>query len=191
MRKGLQGFLPLSGSSLGGYQRKTGKPYQQLGDLLIHPVYSYTVLQVHHGIRKSDHLLRSARFAYWIAKLVRADSRVCTRAGLLHDIYSRMGTWATHGAIAASVARQMGESEQVCNAIETHMFPVGPVPTSKEGWVLVVADKMATFTDALHFLSLLVAGQGLRNRRVLRVTDPFMATSKPHRTLRLRTKRTL
>lgn len=146
----------------------------QCDDLLSCRVYTDTIWQVHHGGRKSDHLLRTARYAYWLAKMMHADIRVCCRAALLHDVYSRLGTWSTHGAIAASVAKRLGESPEVCESIVSHMYPIGPAPKSREGWVLVFADKLATATDVVSFVGALFAGRALRVRRMLRATDPFV-----------------
>jgi glycyl-tRNA synthetase beta chain/uncharacterized protein len=148
--------------------------YAEIHDLLRHPTFVETHFQVHHSVRKSDHLLRSASYAYWLAAVVHANRRVCARAGLLHDLHSRLGTWSTHGAIAASVADEMGEDHDVCRAIVPHMYPLGPAPRTREGWVLAVADKMATLVDAAHFVAKLVNGESLRQRRMLRATDRFL-----------------
>ncbi len=145
-----------------------------LSDLLRHPTFLETHFQLHHGGRKSDHLRRSARYAAWIAGLMGADRRVCARAALLHDLHSRLGTLSTHGAIAAEVAAQMGEREAVCLAITPHMYPLGPAPTTLEGWVLVIADKVASVVDGLHFVALLVSGESGRTRRMLREVDPYL-----------------
>ena len=143
-------------------------------DLLQHPVFLATRHEIHHNIRKSDHLLRAARFAWMIAGIVKANRRTCARAGLLHDLYSRLGSWSTHGAIAASVANQMGESQAVCEAIVPHMFPLGPAPKTREGWVLVVADKVASIADTISFTVHALSGSSLKQRRMLRASDRFI-----------------
>jgi len=148
--------------------------HAQIADLIDHPKFVETHTQVHHAVRKSDHLMRSARYAYWIARVVGADGRVCARAGLLHDLHSRLGTWSTHGAIAASVADEIGEAPEVCRAIVPHMFPLGPAPRTREGWVLAVADKVATVVDAAHFVAKLFTGESLRERRLLLASDRFV-----------------
>jgi glycyl-tRNA synthetase beta chain/uncharacterized protein len=102
-----------------------------------------------------------------------ADRRISTRAAILHDIDSRLGTLVTHGAIAARHAAEIGESESVCHAIVSHMYPFGPAPTTREGWVLVLADKMASLADMTHFVSGLLTGHSLRVRRRLRESDPY------------------
>lgn len=148
---------------------------REIADLLHHPTFAETQHQLHHSGRKSDHLLRSARYAYWLGRMVKADRRVCARAGLLHDLYSRLGTWATHGAIAASVAHQMGESVDVCRAIVGHMYPVGPAPRTKEGWVIAVADKIASVVDGVVFVGRVIQGDGQKQRKALLARDRFLA----------------
>ncbi|MFW5739851.1 MAG: HD domain-containing protein [Myxococcota bacterium] len=155
-----------------------GRILDEISDLLSHPKFLETHEQVHHSVRKSEHLIRSARFAYWIARAVGANPRVCARAGLLHDLHSRLGTWSTHGAIAAAVADEIGEEPEVCRAIVPHMFPLGPAPRTREGWVLAIADKLATMADTADFLLHMVDGRSLRERRMLLATDRFVCRSK-------------
>lgn len=157
--------------------------YSYIADLLEHPKVIETHHHMHHSIPKHDHLLRSARYSYHLAPLFGADRRISTRAAILHDIDSRLGTLTTHGAIAARYAAELGEPEAVSQAIISHMYPFGPAPTTREGWVLVVADKMASLSDMTHFLKGLFNGHSLRIRRRLRETDPFFAARKQHRKL--------
>jgi glycyl-tRNA synthetase beta chain/uncharacterized protein len=154
-------------------------------DLLAHPKVVETRDHMHHHIPKHDHLLRSARYAYRLAPLFGADRHICTRAAILHDIDSRLGTLANHGEIAAFFASELGEPEPVAQAIISHMYPLGgPVPTTREGWVLAVADKMASLADVTHFLGGLPSGRSLRERRRLCTSDPYHAgfADKPNRT---------
>ena len=143
-------------------------------DLLEHPVFLETRYELHHNVRKSDHLLRASRYAWMLAGVVNADRRICARAGLLHDLHSRLGSWSTHGSIAASVANDIGESQDVCDAIVPHMFPLGPAPKTREGWVLTVADKAASVADALSFAANVFSGQSMANRRKLRASDRYL-----------------
>jgi HD superfamily phosphodiesterase len=146
---------------------------QHIEDLLIHPKVLETRELLHHSIPKHDHLLRSVRYSYRIARLLRADQRICVRAAMVHDIDSRLGTLTTHGAVAARWAAEQGEPEEVCRAIVSHMYPFGPAPTTREGWVLVLADKAASFGDFSQFLRGLLNGSSLAIRRRLRESDPF------------------
>lgn len=151
-------------------------PY--IADLLHHPKVLETQTHIHHGVSKYDHLRRSASLSYHLAPLLRANRHICVRAAILHDIDSRYGTLTTHGAIAARQAARLGETEQVCRAIISHMYPLGPVPTTREGWVLVVADKLASLSDLTCFLGGLLTGRSLRVRRQLRTSDPFILVRK-------------
>ena len=159
----------------------TSEARADVEDLLRHPVFLETCFEIHHSIRKCDHLLRSARFARTIAGFLRANRRTCARAGLLHDLHSRLGTWSTHGGIAASVATEMGESNDVCDAIVPHMFPLGPAPKTREGWVLVLADKLATLADTLYFVLHAVFGSGLKQRKMLRARDRYYKAKETRR----------
>jgi glycyl-tRNA synthetase beta chain len=150
-------------------------------DLVSHPKVQETRSLMHHSVPKHEHLLRSAAISYRIAPLLGADRKVCARAALLHDLDSRHGSLSTHGRIAARVAAQMGEPEPVCRAIVPHMYPLGPAPTSREGWVLVLADKLASIYDMTHFLVGLLTGRSQRVRRTLKATDPFYQARQQRR----------
>lgn len=147
--------------------------YALIQDLLDHPKIMETRQHMHHNVPKHDHLLRSAHFCYWLAPLLGANQRLSVRAAMLHDIDSREGTLTTHGTIAAKYAAHIGEPDVVCVAIRSHMYPFGPSPKNREGWVLVIADKMATVTDLLLFIGGLVVGNSLQQRRQLEQSDPF------------------
>jgi glycyl-tRNA synthetase beta chain len=159
-----------------------------IADLLEHPRVVETRTHVHHSIPKHDHLMRSARYSYRIARFFRADRTICVRAAILHDLDSRKGTLTTHGAIAADVARELGEPEAVSAAIISHMYPFGPRPTTREGWVLAVADKMASFSDMTAFVRGLFTGKSMRLRRMLHASDPYFATREPMRSRMLRAR---
>lgn len=152
-----------------------------LGDLVTHPKVQETRHHLHHNVPKHDHLMRSAHWSYRIAGLLKADRRVCARAAILHDLDSRNGNWATHGWIAANVAADIGESTLVCRAIVPHMFPLGPAPKSREGWVLVIADKLASLADMGDFVAGLLSGRSLRRRNKLRESDPYYRGNRRHR----------
>ncbi len=156
-----------------------------IGDLLLHPKVLETRSHIHHSISKHDHLLRSARISYKLARVMHADVRTCVRAALIHDIDSRMGTLRTHGRIAAEWAASQGEDYEVCRAIETHMYPIGPAPRTREGWVVSLADKAASITDLTICVTGLLTGRTWHRRRALRETDPYYPARK-HRFRRAR-----
>ncbi|NTW03771.1 MAG: HD domain-containing protein [Oscillochloris sp.] len=157
-----------------------------IADLLTHPRVIETQHHMHHSIPKHDHMMRVVRYSYRLAHLFRADRRTCVRAAILHDIDSRLGTLATHGAIAAAVASTLGEPNEVSLAIISHMYPLGPKPTTREGWVLAVADKIASFTDMTAFVGGLFTGHSLQVRRRLCETDPFYVPRRRRRISRIR-----
>jgi glycyl-tRNA synthetase beta chain/uncharacterized protein len=156
---------------------------QFITDLLAHPKVVETRDHMHHSIPKHDHLLRSVKYSYRFARLLRADQRICVRAALIHDIDSRHGTLANHGSIAARWAAELGEPEAVCQAIVSHMYPIGPAPTSREAWVLVLADKAASLGDFKQFMIGLFNGSSLETRRRLLASDPFCDKRRRRRLL--------
>lgn len=142
-------------------------------DLLQHPKVVETQTHVHHAISKHEHLVRTARISYRLARVLKANIDVCVRAAIIHDIDSRLGTLTTHGKIAAVWAAQQGECEAVCHAIETHMYPIGPKPRTREAWVLSLADKAASFTDLTVALGGLVSKRERKCRRERALGDPL------------------
>jgi glycyl-tRNA synthetase beta chain/uncharacterized protein len=162
---------------------------QHITDLLNHPKVLETRDHMHHSIPKHDHLMRSVKYSYRFARLLRADERVCLRAAMVHDIDSRLGTLTTHAAVAARWAADQGEPDEVCQAIVSHMYPFGPTPTTREGWVLVLADKAAALGDFKQFVRGLLDGSSLATRRRLRESDPHYRQRLPlRRHLRRRTR---
>ena len=156
--------------------------YSFLADLLDHPKVVETQQHMHHSISKHDHLARTARISYKLARLMRADIRICVRAAMIHDIDSRLGTLTTHGRIAATWAAAQGECDEVCHAIETHMYPFGPKPRTKEAWVVSLADKAASLTDLTVMVSGIMTGRTWQRRRQLKQSDPhFVARQRRHR----------
>jgi len=105
---------------------------------------------------RASHSLRVAFLSYVIARLFRADQRVCARAGLLHDV----GYEAEEGVLEATlkhsgrsvrIARGLGESWAVLKAIEGHMFPLEMPPRSLEGLIVWFSDKLDALLELLHF----------------------------------------
>lgn len=152
-----------------------------LGDLLTHPKVLETQDHLHHSISKHDHLARTARISYKLARVLKADVRICVRAAMIHDIDSRLGTLRTHGQIAAAWAAQQGECVAVCHAIEAHMYPFGPKPRTREAWVVSLADKAASFTDVTVMLGGMMTGQTWRRRRALIQSDPHFVARRARR----------
>jgi glycyl-tRNA synthetase beta chain/uncharacterized protein len=145
-----------------------------IADLLDHPKVLETQTMLHHSIPKHDHLLRTVKYSFLIARILRADQRTCVRAALIHDIDSRYGTLTTHGGVAARWAAAQGEPDEVCKAIVSHMYPLGPAPTTREAWVLVFADKVAALGDLKQFMRGILNGSSIATRRRLKASDPFV-----------------
>ncbi|HSH78449.1 MAG TPA: HD domain-containing protein [Herpetosiphonaceae bacterium] len=157
-----------------------------IDDLLSHPKVVETQSHLHHSISKHDHLLRSARISYKLARALGADVRTCVRAAIIHDIDSRKGTLANHGRIAAQWAASQGEDHAVCHAIETHMYPIGPAPRTREAWVVSLADKAASLTDLTICVTGMLTGRTWDRRRALRASDPYYPGRRHRRRARQR-----
>lgn len=152
-----------------------------VSDLLEHPKVVETREHMHHSMSKHDHLSRTARISYRIARIMRADIRICVRAAMIHDIDSRLGTLTTHGRIAANWAASLGECSEVCHAIEAHMYPFGPKPRTREAWVVSLADKAASLADLSLMLSGYMTGKTWERRRALQLTDPHFVARRQRR----------
>jgi glycyl-tRNA synthetase beta chain/uncharacterized protein len=169
--------------SKGGY----AMDHSLVDDLLAHPKIIETQSHIHHGVAKYDHLLRVTRYSYKLAVIMRADVRVCTRAGMIHDIDSRYGNLVNHGAVAARWAAEYGEDTAVCEAIVGHMYPLGPAPTTREGWILSLADKAASVADLTDYVRGIVNGRSRQRKQTLQESDPFYRPkAKPNRRQRIR-----
>jgi HD superfamily phosphodiesterase len=155
-----------------------------ISDLLVNPKVIETRSHLHHSMSKHDHLMRSARISYKLARALRADVRTCVRAAMIHDIDSRLGTLRTHGRIAARWAAAQGEDHAVCHAVETHMYPLGPAPRTREAWVVSLADKAASITEFTICVTGLLTGRTRHRRRALRATDPYHPGRRPRQARR-------
>ncbi len=166
--------------------RKGWYMVHMIDDLLSHPKVVETQSHLHHSISKHDHLLRSARISYKLARALGADVRTCVRAAIIHDIDSRKGTLSNHGRIAAQWAASQGEDHAVCHAIETHMYPIGPAPKTREAWVVSLADKAASLTDLTICVTGMLTGRTWDRRRALRASDPYYPGRRHRRRARQR-----
>lgn len=115
----------------------------------------------HHGITRYEHTLRVARGTFLITKLLRGNVRVATRAALMHDFFTNedvnKGKWCkylvSHPKVALINAKKhFSVSEKEEQIIISHMFPFGIViPKSKEAWIVVLNDKIASIYEFLLF----------------------------------------
>ena len=118
----------------------------------------------HYNTTRLLHSLNVSYISWRLAKKFRLDARCAARAGLLRDFFlydfkdpkpTREPQAFYHPKVAAynSTAHfQISEKERA--AILSHMFPLGPVPNSREAWVISCADK---FCAALELFQMPVA----------------------------------
>lgn len=114
--------------------------------------------EAHHFLQsRYEHSLATARLSYYASRILRADVRVTTRAAFLHDWYfearddhaNRVGANVHHYRISAANARGIGEATPVIEAIESHMWPWGNRPRTREAWIVWMADNITWLTDYL------------------------------------------
>jgi len=111
-----------------------------------------------HGCTNTyKHSIRVAMAAEKLACLWHEDPQAAVRAGLLHD-YCKVDhnkvpridhEWYCfyHPKDASTNAQRFGISERETEAIRTHMFPLGPMPRTKLGWIIRIADIGASLDE--------------------------------------------
>jgi glycyl-tRNA synthetase beta chain/uncharacterized protein len=121
--------------------------HTHIADLLSLPELHSSRERPHHfDLTEYDHLLLVSRHAHRISRLVRADDRICARAGLLHDLGAH---WFDTTA-PCELAQRLEEPHGVWHAIRAHtLFP--ELPRTKEAWVVVAAD-LLTSAQECHFV---------------------------------------
>ena len=115
------------------------------------------------------HSLNVSYISWCLARRFRCDARAAARAGLLHDFFlydfrdkqpTRELQAFYHPKVAAyNSTNHFNISEKEANAILSHMFPLGPLPTSKEAWLITCADKICA-TMELFQLHIALAKPG-------------------------------
>ena len=115
----------------------------------------------HQKTSRLEHSINVSYIAWKMAKTRDCDERIAAIAGLLHDfcVYDfkdQLPEGELHQAFyhpkAAAWAseEQFGIDEKVRGIILTHMFPLGPMPTCKEAWVVTCADKICASLELVH-----------------------------------------
>ena len=105
-------------------------------DLLCLPELHSSRERVHHfDLSEFDHLMQVAQNAHRISHYLKADARVCARAGLLHDL----GAHWFNTLAPCELARRLEEPVAVRHAIRAHTL-VPELPRTREAWVVVAAD---------------------------------------------------
>lgn len=109
----------------------------------------------HLFFNRYEHLVHTASIAHRLAKLARADVRVCVLAGLLHDFHETRIKGHAHGVESAENARSIGmDDDRVLAIVRAHMFPFGwgkvPTPWNREFAVVKIADASAAVMEAAY-----------------------------------------
>ena len=146
-------------------------------DILEDEHFLETKKDLHHGTSKYEHSLRVARLSYKLSKIFKADSKIATRAGLLHDFFfgtrkeKPENSYLRHPVTAANNAKKyFNVSDVEAEAIKTHMFhqvllkKVFPFvnrkekasikelkPKSKEGWIICASDLLVSVIECERF----------------------------------------
>jgi len=147
-------------------------------DILTHPEFLKLKDQEHHYTSTVyDHSIRVAEAASRMCRFFHVNhekSRDTIRAALLHDFYDfdrkerfehrqstsmprieRMKTCflIVHPRSAAKHADEVfGLSERQIKAIKSHMFPLAPLPTSVDGWIITASDKFVACKEGIEAL---------------------------------------
>jgi uncharacterized protein len=114
----------------------------------------------HCGTTRFMHSLNVSYLSWWVARKLGMDERIAARAGLLHDfcVYD-FREKLPGGQLQAFyhpkvAARTSGEHftlhEKERQAILSHMFPLGPLPRSREAWVISCMDKFCACAEFLR-----------------------------------------
>jgi HD superfamily phosphodiesterase len=118
-----------------------------VADLLDLPELHASRLRVHHfDLTEYDHLLQVAQTAHRVSRFLRADARVCARAGLLHDL----GAHWFNTVKPVALATRLEEPHTVCHAIRAHTL-LPTLPRTREAWAVVAADFITTAREC-HFV---------------------------------------
>lgn len=109
----------------------------------------------HKNTTRLMHSINVAYISWRLSKKMGCDARTAARIGMLHDfcLYDfreKAGEAQVfhHPKVAAKMSQERFEiTDKEKQAILSHMFPLGPVPTSKEAWIISFADKMCAVTE--------------------------------------------
>lgn len=109
----------------------------------------------HKNTTRLMHSLNVAYLSWHMAKRMGCDARTAARAGMLHDFclfeFSEKADESQvfhHPKAAAETSQEHFEiTEKERQAILSHMFPLGPLPTSREAWIISCADKFCAVTE--------------------------------------------
>ncbi len=112
----------------------------------------------HKNTTRLMHSLNVAYVSWKLARKIGCDARTAARIGMLHDFclydFREKAEEAQvfhHPKVAARMSQERFQiTDKEKQAILSHMFPLGPIPTSKEAWIISFADKMCAVTERFH-----------------------------------------
>lgn len=112
----------------------------------------------HFRTTRFMHSLNVSYLSWLVARKFGWDAEVAARAGLLHDfcLYDFKeklpdGEFQAfhHPKVAVRTSEERFELyEKERQAILSHMFPLGPLPRSREAWIISCIDKVCAVTEA-------------------------------------------
>lgn len=127
-----------------------------------YPSHRFSSKGEQRGNRRRDHCIRVSYLSFRLCKILGGDTRVCARAGILHDvgydyckIHKPLSQIFGHAREGAAIAQKMGENPRVVDVIKTHMFPIGGVPRSREAFTVWIADKLDALFEIFHLSKLI------------------------------------
>lgn len=116
-------------------------------------------IQRHSFTNTYDHSIRVALLTGKIADKLNADKERAIKAALLHDFctvdYNKENNHDGlyifyHPKEAVENSKKWNLSKVEEDAILSHMFPIGKMPTSKIGWSITVADKVVAVYEKVY-----------------------------------------
>ena len=141
------------------------------GDILLSDTFQQAAGETHHLHGSvADHTLNVCIISVWLSRKlenrnIRIGKKDLVQAALCHDLgmvsrdkkyRSRKDAWRSHAKESVLVAYTLipDMNSSVEDMILTHMWPVtGPHPRSREGMLLGTADKIASLTDWVSWLT--------------------------------------
>ena len=114
------------------------------------------------------HSLNVSYVSWLLARKLGWDAAAAARAGLLHDFFlynfgekrdtKELQAFYHPKVAAKNSAERIQISEKERLAILSHMFPLGPMPRSREAWLISCADKFCASSELFHFHIFLAKG---------------------------------
>ena len=114
----------------------------------------------HQSTSRLMHSINVSYISWLIARKLGWDATAAARAGLLHDFFlyaygedtpsGKLMAFDHPRTAAKNSAERFDISEKERKAILSHMFPLGPVPTSREAWLLTFTDKVCASVEFFH-----------------------------------------